>query len=110
MTRPLGIEDLAHLAIPSQPALSPDGSRLVYVVRNQDLAADKPVEALWMVEDGTPRQLTQGTSDTSPAWSPDGTTIAFVRDQQLWLLPTAGGEPRQLTALPLGAGAPVWSP
>ena len=29
---------------------------------------------------------------------------------QLWLLPADGGEPEQLTTLPLGAGAPVWSP
>ncbi len=110
MTRTLGIEDLADLTIPSQPALSPDGKRLVYVVRTQDVKADKPVNALWMVEDGKPRQLTHGTSDSSPAWSPDGATIAFVRDQDLWLLPAAGGEPKQLTTLPLGAGAPVWSP
>ena len=110
MTRTLTIEDLADLAIPSQPSLSPDGGRVVYVVRTQDLAADKPVNTLWIVEDSAHRQLTHGTSDSSPAWSHDGTTIAFVRDQQLWLLPAAGGEPRQLTTLPLGAGAPVWSP
>ncbi|MGH3302985.1 MAG: serine hydrolase, partial [Streptosporangiaceae bacterium] len=39
---------------------------------------------------------------------------AFLRAQdgpaQLWLLPASGGEPEQLTTLPLGAGAPVWSP
>ncbi|WP_433061123.1 serine hydrolase [Dactylosporangium sp. CS-033363] len=29
---------------------------------------------------------------------------------QLWLLPAAGGEAKPLTALPLGAGTPVWSP
>ena len=81
MTRTLGIEDLADLTIPSQPALSPDGKRLVYVVRTQDVTADKPVNALWIVEDGNPRQLTHGTSDSSPAWSPDGATLAFVRDQ-----------------------------
>ncbi|MFZ2015039.1 MAG: serine hydrolase [Nocardioides sp.] len=110
MTRTLAIEDLADLAVPSQPALSPDGSRLVHVVRTQDLVADKPVDALWMVADGKARRLTHGTSDSAPAWSPDGSTLAFVREQQLWLLPAAGGDPRQLTTLPLGAGAPVWSP
>jgi len=28
----------------------------------------------------------------------------------VWLLPSAGGEPEQLTTLPLGAGVPGWSP
>ena len=28
----------------------------------------------------------------------------------MWLLPADGGEPEQVTTLPLGAGAPVWSP
>ncbi len=63
---------------------------------------------------GEPQQLTRGPADGSPAWSPDGSRIAFLRAQdgppQLWLLPVAGGEPEQLTTLPMGAGAPVWSP
>ena len=36
--------------------------------------------------------------------------IAFLRESQLWLLAAEGGEPEQLTDLPLGAGAPMWSP
>ena len=64
--------------------------------------------------DGEARQLTRGGADAAPRWSPDGTQLAFVRSQdgpgQLWLLPAAGGEPEQLTTLPLGAGAAVWSP
>ena len=49
-----------------------------------------------------------------PRWSPDGSRLAFLRAQdgapQVWLLPADGGEPEQVTDLPLGAGAPVWSP
>lgn len=113
MTRRMAIDDLAELAVASQPALSPDHRRLVHVVTTQDLAADQPVAQLWITDlddDGAPRRLTRGRSDTAPAWSPDGSTIAYVRDQQVWLLPMTGGEPVQLTTLPLGAGAPVWSP
>ena len=36
MTRRLRIDDLTSLAVPSQPALSPDGARVVYVLRTLD--------------------------------------------------------------------------
>jgi dipeptidyl aminopeptidase/acylaminoacyl peptidase/CubicO group peptidase (beta-lactamase class C family) len=109
------IEDLANLALPEQPALSPDGSQVVYVLCTADTETDRNVRSLWRVADGPARQLSRGLADTSPAWSPDGTGIAFLRaadgkPAQLWLLPADGGEPEQLTTLPLGAGAPAWSP
>ena len=120
MTRRMRIDDLTALAVPSQPALSPDGSRLVYVLRTIDEEADRHVDQLWVVgtADGAaqdePRRLTSGLGDTSPRWSPDGSRLAFVRERdgvaQVWLLPADGGDPEQLTDLPLGAGVPVWSP
>lgn len=50
-----------------------------------------------------------------PAWSPDGTEIAFALDGRLWVMPRAGGEARQLTGGPEdGEPAydfePDWSP
>jgi dipeptidyl aminopeptidase/acylaminoacyl peptidase len=117
VTRRLRIADLATFAVPSQPALSPDGREVVYVLTTVDTAGDENVTSLWRADTGGRRpasQLTRGTADSAPAWSPDGSTIAFLRagggPAQLWLLPARGGEPEQVTALPLGAGAPVWSP
>jgi dipeptidyl aminopeptidase/acylaminoacyl peptidase/CubicO group peptidase (beta-lactamase class C family) len=116
VTRRMTIDELTELALPEQPALSPDGAQIVYVLRTTDADADKSVRNLWRlpVAAGEPRQLTRGGTDSSPRWSPDGTQVAFVRAQdgpgQLWRLPVGGGEPEQLTTLPLGAGTPVWSP
>jgi dipeptidyl aminopeptidase/acylaminoacyl peptidase/CubicO group peptidase (beta-lactamase class C family) len=116
MTRRMRIDDLTAIAVPSDPALSPDGGRLAYVLRTLDTETDRPVDQLWAVDTtgGTPRRLTGGVADTSPRWSPDGSKLAFVRAQdgaaQLWVLPAAGGEPERLTDLALGAGVPVWSP
>ncbi|MET1072738.1 MAG: serine hydrolase, partial [Umezawaea sp.] len=116
MTRRQRIDDLTAFAVPEQPALSPDGERIVYALRTVDAGADRTVRALWTVgaRTGAPRQLTRGRSDSAPAWSPDGGRIAFLRSQdgpaQVWLLPADGGEPEQVTSLPLGAGAPLWSP
>ena len=52
---------------------------------------------------------------TYPAWSPDGTEIAFALDGRLWVMPAAGGEARQLTGRPEDPAAtydfePDWSP
>ena len=120
MTRRQRIDDLTTFALPGQPALSPDGTEVVYVLTTVDAAADKNVQSLWRAPVPAPaeasggRQLTRGTADFAPAWSPDGTRIAFLRADggpaQVWVLPRDGGEPEQLTSLPLGAGAPCWSP
>jgi dipeptidyl aminopeptidase/acylaminoacyl peptidase len=124
VTRRQSIADLTAFALPSQPALSPDGRAVVYVLTTVDAAADKNVSSLWRAavpapsasrdHASTARQLTRGTADAAPAWSPDGTRIAFLRADagpaQVWLLPAGGGEPEQVTSLPLGAGTPVWSP
>jgi dipeptidyl aminopeptidase/acylaminoacyl peptidase/CubicO group peptidase (beta-lactamase class C family) len=107
------IEDLYGFALPEQPAISPDGTEIVYVLRTTDREGDRDERALWRVSGGKPKQLTRGKSDVAPVWSPDGGRIAFLRAQdgpaQVWLLPADGGEPEQVTSLPLGAGAPVWS-
>ncbi|TCO60777.1 S9 family peptidase [Actinocrispum wychmicini] len=103
------LEDLRLVRLPSDPSISPDGSRVAYVLTEVD--GDENKRSLWWVgRDGTPRPLTRGKADTAPRFSPDGRTIAFLRDKQVWLLPADGGEPEQLTELPLGAGPPVWSP
>ncbi len=116
MTRRLGIDDLYAIALPEEPALSPDGTRVVYVLRTADREHDRDQRELWTVPTagGPARRLTRGPADSAPAWSPDGRWLAFLRGgdgpAQLWLLPGEGGEPEPVTELPLGAGAPVWSP
>jgi dipeptidyl aminopeptidase/acylaminoacyl peptidase len=77
-----------------------------------------PVRA-YLERPGEPRRLTGGIRDVAPRWSPDGKRLAFLRSpekdgkvqpSQIFVMSMAGGEARQLTDLPRGAGAPEWSP
>jgi Tol biopolymer transport system component len=61
---------------------------------------------------GISTRLTTAEGDDRPAWSPDGTMIAFERDngdQQLWVIDARGSGLRRLTA-GRSDGSPTWSP
>ena len=53
---------------------------------------------LFAVRDGRLNQLTEDPTDTEPAFSPDGTSIAFVRDGHLFSVRADGSGLRQLTS------------
>src|ERR1051325_9966072 len=75
-------------------ALRVSGKTVVYTVVTSDLAHAKRQTHLWMTTtDGSePRQLTTGdTSEGSPAIAPDGKHVAFIRGDQLWVMPLDGG-------------------
>nr|MBC7612982.1 S9 family peptidase [Pseudopedobacter sp.] len=62
-----------------------------------------------------PYQLTfEKEGASQPAWSPDGTQLAFVRrvngKGQIYVLSMSGGEAKQITTFKYGASSPVWSP
>ncbi|MGD9344846.1 MAG: S9 family peptidase [Candidatus Aminicenantes bacterium] len=124
---PILAKDLLKLKAISQVDVSPDGSKVVFVLISMgmdegDNANDRDrhryYRHLWMIDlDGTmsPIQLTYGDrSDNSPLWSPDGSQIAFLREHkkrpQVWILPLKGGEAYRITDAEFGASNPKWSP
>lgn len=82
--RPLSAADLFRLKLVSDPQPSPDGTTLAYVVTTLNQDEDEYQSSIWLlpIESGEPRQLTNGAArDTSPCWSPDGSTLAFVSNR-----------------------------
>ncbi|RBO73160.1 hypothetical protein DSP71_06750, partial [Microbacterium sp. H6] len=43
------VDDLLSVRTPEQPALSPDGTRIAYVLRTTDRDGDRDTRALWQV-------------------------------------------------------------
>ncbi|HCC32329.1 MAG TPA: hypothetical protein DEQ28_00250 [Clostridiales bacterium] len=82
MKRPLELADYYTWKVPAQPALSPDGCRVAYVVYQSQHKANEDNASLWLLgADGksVPHRLTRGnTADNSPRWSPDGRHLAFI--------------------------------
>jgi len=115
--RAVSDSDLFAFRWVASPQISPDGRQAAYVLVTVNAKHDGYETSLWVVgTDGAaaPRRLTAGPRDGAPRWSPDGSTLAFLRPQdgrpQLYLLPLGGGEAQQLTDLPKGASAAAWSP
>jgi len=110
--------DLFKLQGVTDPQISPDGSRIVYVRSSADVMVDKEVPTLWLVDvsSGQQRPLVAGRgSHSSPRWSPDGKRIAYVSSNgesspQLYVLWLDSGTSVQVTGLPDGPGNLAWSP
>ncbi len=65
---------------------------------------------LFAVKDGRLNQLTEDPTDSEPAFSPDGRTIAFARGGDLYSVRPDGSGQRRLTSGPELDSAPVVSP
>jgi len=87
------------------PALSPDGTQVVF----------RALNALWLLSVGgqSTRLVSDGHWVCDPAWSPGGKTLAYSTDRggtlDIWLRDMANGTQRQLTRHKDAALSSAWS-
>ncbi|MCL2497095.1 MAG: S9 family peptidase [Symbiobacteriaceae bacterium] len=109
-------EDVLRLANIGQVQLAPDGSTVIYELREPDLAADETKTHLWWVatsEGAEPKRITGSGKDNSPSWSHDSQRIAFVSGRgtkpQIYILERSGGEAQVQTTTVRPGGTLQWS-
>jgi dipeptidyl aminopeptidase/acylaminoacyl peptidase len=99
---------------------SPDGARVAFVVSEAVMEGEK---SEWLSQihvgasDGSGAiQMTRGDkSATSPRWSPDGQSIAFLSQRggdkaNVFVIRVAGGEAEQITSEKASISAFAWAP
>lgn len=100
--------DLYRMQLIQDACISPDGKLVLSVVSRVREKDQKKFANLYLheVDTGKERQFTTGDQfDSSPHWSPDGKTIAFLSNRenekqpQIYLISIDGGEAQKLTSL-----------
>lgn len=113
--RPLEFADIIELREPFSPRLSPDASKVAFLVRQASLQENTAKVSLWLVSPGsTPHKLLEEPSLGLLEWVPDGSalTASLARSGRaaLWRIPLNGDAPQPLFEHPTRLLSYSWSP
>lgn len=108
-------EDLFGFQLAGALAAHPVRAEVVYQQEQANRDTNQTDSWLMVVEPGQePRRYTAGPTDSHPAFSPDGTQLAFLSKRsgatQIWMMPTTGGEAEQVTHIRGGVEEYHWLP
>lgn len=108
--------DVFELEFVSDPQISPDGKKIIYVRNFKDIMSDRNLSNLWVIDvDGrNNRPITTGNqNDYSPRWSPDGSQIVYVSNKdgksQIYRRWLDTSDESKLSNLQHGPGNISWS-
>ncbi len=109
--------DMFDLETATDPQISPDGAKVVFVRNFNDIMKDRKRSNLWIINyDGLDlRPLTAGNeSDNSPRWSPDGVRLLYASTSggaaQIFVRWMDSGQIAKVTRCPKSPSAMEWSP
>jgi dipeptidyl aminopeptidase/acylaminoacyl peptidase len=118
-SEPWTVEKMMDVKTIGNVQVSPDGEKVHFTVTRPVMTDEKSeyLTQIFLARTGGSGsvQLTRGEkSSTNPCWSPDGRQIAFTSSRSgknnIWIIPTDGGEARRLTDLKMGVNRFRWSP
>jgi dipeptidyl aminopeptidase/acylaminoacyl peptidase len=103
----LSIEAIVAVEAPREFRLHPRDRIVAYTA---EAAGTRQLFTL-SLRGGYPTQLTASEKPVSdPQWSPDGRRVAFVRDEEIWVLEVDGSRLARVVARPGRGREPRWSP
>jgi len=120
--RPMTFDDLMAIKRIGDAQISPDGSRVAYVITDVDKNLNRGKRSIWAISTSKGLNLdpmahpliTSDKNDFSPRWSADGKWIAFLSTRegapQIFVAGADGSNPRKVTGAPEGVSEFIWSP
>ena len=123
--RPLQSDDIFEVKTVADPRISADGAWVAYTVSQMDRKDDTSDTDIYMIPtvaslrqgqaDGAIRLTSSKKPETSPRWSPDGRSLAFLssrdgKKEQVYLLDRRGGDAQVLTDYKTGVASFAWAP
>ncbi|MEK7485452.1 MAG: S9 family peptidase, partial [Planctomycetota bacterium] len=114
----LSLSTLSEIQDLSDPQISPEESKVAFVVTGYNEDEEHYFSNLWwlLLKNGTLRQVTYGKTlhHSHPRFSPEGDYLAFLSDREkektlVWFLPLDGGEASRAFDFPYDIESFSWS-
>jgi len=105
-------EDLSNLLFVSNPLISKNGQKILFIVSKYDLNKNRLKGNIWIYDNNDYYPLTKGENDFCPTWSNNDNLISFVRVRKKKVslnILKIGGEEYEIFSQKQGISKVKWS-